>query len=189
MSGKSKMTADYEAFYQKYIAEKSFSSEEESSFMLGYYTHLITDVEFSRFVRDEERVSHMYGRIKNREDVWAKVKGLPESFDTVKLVFDKDFRTRDIVHFEQKYILDNPHSSYNTILRKTEQFPDYLDFLPPGAISRKIPIMAYEVKNVCDADFIVFTEEEYGKFVSDTAKLICDKLQLIFDEHNIKITS
>lgn len=177
MKSKSKMTADYESFYEKYIADKTFASEEERSFMLGYYAHLITDVEFTKYIRDEERVQHMYARIKTRTDIWSKVKDMPESFDTIKAAFDKDFRTRDIVHIEQKYILNNPGSSYNTILRKTESFPDYLDFLPHGAISRKIPIMAYEVKDVCDADFIVFTEEEYEKFVDKTSDLICTKLK------------
>lgn len=73
--------------------------------------------------------------------------------------------------------MDTPNSSYNTILRKTEHFLDYLNFLPPGAISRKIPIMAYEVKDIYDTDFIVFTKDEYQKFVDNTAELIYWKIK------------
>ncbi len=179
MTGKSKLTADFDGFFSKYIQDKSFSNEEEKSFFLGYYVHLITDVEFTKFIRKDERVRNMYARIKERADLWEVLKGKPETFDTVKSVFDKDFRTRDIIHFEQKYILNTPQSSYNTILRKTEKFPDCLDILPKGAITRKIPIMAYEVTSVCLADFIVFTEKEYEKFVDDTVNLIYEKIKRI----------
>lgn len=179
MTGKSKLTADFDGFFSKYIQGKSFSNEEEKSFFLGYYAHLITDVEFTKFIREEERVRKMYARIKERADLWELLKGKPESFDTVKSTFDKAFRTRDLIHFEQKYILENPQSTYNTILRKNVNFPDYIDILPKGAISRKIPIMAYEVTSVSPAEFIVFTEKEYEKFVCDTSKLIYEKIKRI----------
>ncbi|MBO5195810.1 MAG: hypothetical protein J6C03_01795, partial [Clostridia bacterium] len=86
---------------------------------------------------------------------------------------------RDLIHFEQKYILEKPKSLYNTILRKIENFPDYIDILPKDAIARKIPIMAYEVTSVCPAEFIVFTEEEYEKFVDQTVNLIYEKIKRI----------
>lgn len=179
MTGKSKLTADFDGFFSKYIQGKSFSNEEEKSFFLGYYAHLITDVEFTKFIREEERVRNMYARIKERADLWELLKGKPESFDTVKSTFDKAFRTRDLIHFEQKYILEKPKSLYNTILRKIENFPDYIDILPKDAIARKIPIMAYEVTSVCPAEFIVFTEEEYEKFVDQTVNLIYEKIKRI----------
>lgn len=46
MNGKSKLTVDYEGFFDEYIKDKEFDSNEHSSFLLGYYSHLITDIEF-----------------------------------------------------------------------------------------------------------------------------------------------
>ena len=60
MNGKSKLTADYEGFFEEYIREKEFLSDEHRAFLWGYYSHLITDVEMQRFVREEERVKNSF---------------------------------------------------------------------------------------------------------------------------------
>lgn len=64
MNGQSKLTVDYEGFYSRYIKDWSFISNEQYSFFMGYYSHLITDVEFQRFVRDEERVKNTLTELK-----------------------------------------------------------------------------------------------------------------------------
>lgn len=37
---------------------------EEYLFLMGYYSHLITDAEFQRFIRGEQRVASVWERIK-----------------------------------------------------------------------------------------------------------------------------
>ena len=63
MRGESKLTADYEGFFKEYIKGKGFLSNEHKAFLWGYYSHLVTDVEFQKFIRDE------IGRASCRERV------------------------------------------------------------------------------------------------------------------------
>lgn len=176
MNGKSKTTANYDEFYNQYIANKRFSSNHEKAFLLGYYAHLITDVEYTKFLRDEKRVKQMYERLRSDNKLKDKLIGKPETFDTIKICFGKEMVLKDIVRTEQKYLTKKPNSLYNTVLRKTTVFPDYLDFLPHGAIARKIPIMAKQISEICNACMLFFTEDEYMSFVDKTADLIYQKM-------------
>lgn len=45
-------------------------SKEELSFLLGYYSHLITDAELKRTISDEKRVA----------DCWKLIKAIPELY-------------------------------------------------------------------------------------------------------------
>ncbi len=173
MTGSSKQTADYEAFYREYISGHSFQSFEESSFLWGYYCHLVTDVLYQQFVRDPERVSSCYRRLMKNSSFSAQLSGFPETFDTLKTLFGKKRVFRDITILENNIVFDNPDCAYHQVLRKTSFFPDYLPFLPSGAIIRKIPHMTYAIeKRIPEDDLYFFTREEYRKFLlNTTAKL------------------
>jgi len=84
MNGKSKLTADYDGFYEKYIKQKEFHSFEHKAFLWGYYSHLVTDVEMQRFVRDEKRVKNSFTRVKQSDEMNRQIKGYPEDYDTLK---------------------------------------------------------------------------------------------------------
>ena len=53
MQGARKSTADCEAFFQAYIEGRrdEIKTEEEFSFLLGYYAHLLTDAAFQAMPR------------------------------------------------------------------------------------------------------------------------------------------
>lgn len=173
MNGKSKLTVDYEGFFDEYIKDKEFDSNEHISFLLGYYSHLVTDVEFQRFVRDEKRVKNIFGRVKSKENLYKEIRGYSEDFDTLKRVFGKHNIFYDIYVHEFNYLKDNPNSNYNTVLKRINDFPDYLDYLPKGAIIRKINIIKeyLDVKQQID-EFIFFSEHEFNEFVEETSSLI-----------------
>ena len=177
MTGKSKLTADYEGFYQKYIQDKSFSSEEEYAFFMGYYTHLITDVLFQSMVRDEKRVERCFERIKQNVEFYRKIKGYPQNYDTLKQVIGKDRSFYDIHVLEINYLKENPESAYNTVLRKIDTFPDYMDILPKGAIVRKIKVMASEPGEDTLEEFIFFDEKEYQNFILESSDFIYEIIQ------------
>jgi hypothetical protein len=173
MNGKSKLTADYEGFFDEYIKDKEFDSNEHISFLLGYYSHLVADVEFQKFVRDDKRVENIFSRVKSKENLYKEIRDCSENFDTLKRVFGKHNIFYDIYVQEINYLKDNPNSKYNTVLKRINDFPDYLDYLPKGAITRKINI----VKDCLDVmqerdEFIFFTEHEFKKFVEETSTLI-----------------
>lgn len=173
MNGQSKLTADYEGFYREYIKNQSFTSNEQYSFFLGYYSHLITDVEFQRFICDEKRVKNTFGRMKENDVLRKKIIGYPEDFDTIKKVFGKNNVFSDITVQEWSYLKLNPDSGYNTVLRNIEDFPDYLEFFPQGAIIRKIKIMAYEPKKeIPENEFVFFPKKEFEEFIHETSNMV-----------------
>lgn len=173
MNGKSKLTADYEGFFDEYIKDKEFNSDEHISFLLGYYSHLVTDVEFQKFVRDDKRVENIFSRVKSNENLYKEIRDYSEDFDTLKKVFGKHNIFYDIHVQEFNYLKDNPNSKYNTVLKRIKDFPDYLDYLPKGAITRKINIIKdyLDVKQQRD-EFIFFSEHEFKEFVEETSSLI-----------------
>ncbi|MGN0143099.1 MAG: zinc dependent phospholipase C family protein [Roseburia sp.] len=65
MAGERKKASDCDKFYTEYIINRrnEIETKEEMSFLLGYYTHLITDAEFQRYIRDEKRVAASWARI------------------------------------------------------------------------------------------------------------------------------
>lgn len=146
------------------------------SFFMGWYAHLITDVLFQAMVRDEKRVKNTFERIKKNIEMRGKIKGFPENFDTLKKVFGKDMIFHDITIHEINYLKRNPKSAYNTVLRNIENFPDYMDILPKGAIVRKIKIMAYEPEDETQEEFIFFELKEYQDFIEETSNCICEKM-------------
>ena len=173
MQGESKLTADYERFFKKYIEGKEFLSNEHKAFLWGYYSHLVTDVEFQKYVRDDERVKNIFLRIKQNEKMYEQIKGLQEDFDTLKKVFGRIRVGRDVAVQEMDYLLNNPKSRYITVLKAVQDFQNYIDYFPQGAIVRKIKIMTKEEASVYDMkDLIFFPQDEYSKFTKSTSDLI-----------------
>lgn len=173
MKGNSKLTADYERFFDEYIRKTEFTSDEHKAFLLGYYSHLITDVEFQKFVRKEERIRNIYVRLKRHEEMYRQIKDFPEDYDTLKKAFGKNNVAFDIVIHEINYLKENLNSRYNTIIKKVHEFPDYIDYLPDGAIVRKIGIMANEDMSIkSKQEYIFFTQDEFNEFAENTSDLI-----------------
>lgn len=171
MRGKSKLTADYDGFWALNVAGRTFASAEEYAFLCGYYAHLVTDVAFQQFSHSDAHVAAMFARVKAEPSLAAQVAGQPETFATLKAAFGRDRLFAGIVHYEAQYLADHPGASYLTILRQTTAFPDYLDFLPPGAIPRKIGIMAVLPEGTA-ADAIFFPPAEYARFLDQTSSAI-----------------
>lgn len=176
MSGEKKTAVDCERFYECQIAGRIFETEQERSFYLGYYAHLVTDAIFQRFIRDEHRVKAMMMRIHAQPEMAEKMHGLPQDFNGVKMAFGKRVRMRDIEQIEYEYLRDHPQSGYLTVLRMLKEFPDYPEYLPEGAIMRKIGIMAGLPETVTDADFVFFSREEYRGFLDKTAGTLLPRI-------------
>ena len=173
-----KSTVDCEKFYENYIKDRRFDNGEQYAFLWGYYSHLITDREYQiNFVRNEQRVKSSFERIKANKRLQAKIDGYPENLDTLKTVFGRSEIFGDIKHLEHAYLLSHPDSSYNTVLRNITDFSDYIDFLPQGAILRKIKIMAFEPPAENDnAPLVFFSQDEYSQFISNVVTLIFESI-------------
>ena len=180
MSSDKKVAADCERFFDEYIKKRAdkIRSDEEFSFLLGYYSHLVADAEFTRSIRDEERVAASWERIKNNEELAKRAQGMPETFDYVKKLINKDERMAEIYAIEAEYLESNRNSGYLTEILPLKEFPDYIDYLPHGAIVRKIGVMGYlPEKPEKEIEFICFSKDEYDKFINRAAKTIIEKIK------------
>lgn len=176
MRGESKLSADYTGFWSEYAADHAVASDEEYGFLCGYAAHLIADAAFQRFTRAPARTAAMLARIKATPAYAVQIADLPETYDVCKAVFGRKRMFADIAACEAQYLAEHPDSCYLTVLRPLADFPDYLDFLPPGAIVRKIGIMAV-LPSAAEEVNIFFTADEYAHFLADTADEICAFLQ------------
>jgi len=125
----------------------------------------LMDRAWQRWIRDEKRVADSFCRLKAVPEMAEKLQGLPETYDTLKQVFGRTPRIRDVERLEQLYVQQNPRCSYERILRKTTNFPDIPGFLP-NAVNRKITVMAPEVPDTpIETDFLFFAPEEYEQLM------------------------
>ena len=172
-SGK-KVAADCERFLDEYIVKRKdkIGSESELSFLLGYYAHLVADAEFQRYIRDEERVAASWQRIKNDSELAPKAVGMEENFDSAKILIGKKERMADISTIEAEYLEAHPDSGFLTEIVPLKDFPDYIDYLPHGAIVRKIGVMGQNPKEEASPHpFILMTREEYETFINNAVLL------------------
>lgn len=172
MSGKKKTFEDCEDFREKYLSEPGDPPRRD--FLLGYYSHLLTDVAFQNMLRDESRVKAAWKRVTASE-LAGKAAGMPESFDSLKKLIPKERREREFEYLEALYLADHPDSGYLTEILPLKSFPDYLDFLPPGAIARKVRLMTLPHPEPVGLVFI--SANDFDKFVADTTELVAGKLE------------
>ena len=175
MQGERKKASDCDAFCDEYILKRKdkIKSAEEYAFLLGYYSHLITDAAFQVMIRDEDRVREVWMRIKADEELSAAGTGMDETWDSVKRLIPKKDRISEIYAMEAEYLNNYPNSGYLTEIIPMKSFPDYIDYLPQGSIVRKICVMGY----LPDLDksinkFITMSKDEYANFVEDTIQLV-----------------
>ena len=184
MQSERKKASDCDAFYDEYILKRKdkIKSAEEYAFLLGYYSHLITDAAFQTMIRDEDRVRAVWMRIKADEELSVTGAGMDETWDSVKRLMPKKDRMREIYAMEAEYLNGHPSSGYLTEILPLKSFPDYIDYLPQGSIVRKIGVVGYlpEV-DMSMNKFIYMSQDEYAEFVENTIQLVVNQ----FAEKNL----
>ena len=175
MSNDRKIATDSERFYTEYIEKRKqkIKTEQEYSFLLGYYAHLIVDAEFQRYVRDPNRVAAAWSLIKEYPNLSKNAEGVAEDWDSVKRLINKAERMKDIYTIESEYLDKYSKSGYITEIIGLKSFPDYIDYLPKGAIVRKISVMGYFPKKEEGKNpFVAMTREEYSTFLDNATTLV-----------------
>ena len=180
MSSDRKTETDSDRFYHEYIEnrEDQIRDHKEKSFLLGYYAHLIVDAEFSKYMRDTDRIASVWKRIQEHPVLSQKAENLPQCWDSIKALISKKERTRDIHTIEAEYLETHPNSGYLTEFFRLTSFPDYIDYLPKGAIVRKIGVMKYlPQKDFEEISFIAITREEYLFWLDSVTEKIVEKMR------------
>lgn len=182
MSGDKKIGTDAERFLSEYVLKRfsEISSIEEYSFLLGYYSHLVADAEFQKMIRDPERVAEVWKRIDADPEVSARAQGMARTWDSVKIIVPKKERFREIYSIEGEYLRRNTSSGYYTEILTLKVFPDYIDYLPHGAIVRKIPKMTVSEELLQPIEkYISITKNEVEAFVAETVAIVTKKIEAI----------
>ena len=164
MQGQRKQASDCDAFYEEYIAKRKdrIGSSEEYAFLMGYYAHLITDAAFQKMIRDENRVKAVWKRIKENKNLREQSEGMEETWDNAKKLIPKRVWVGHIYSVEAEYLKGHPDSGYLTEILTLREFPDYIDYLPKGAIVRKIGVMGKLPEiNENLGEWIAITREEW----------------------------
>ena len=175
MEGARKKASDCDAFYEEYIAKRKdrIGSSEEYAFLMGYYAHLITDAAFQKMARDEERVKAVWNRIWENKDLQERSTGMEETWDNAKKLIPKRVWIRHIYALEAEYLNSHPNSGYLTEILTLKEFPDYIDYLPEGAIVRKIGVMGKLPEiNENLSEWIAISREEYEAYIAETIRMI-----------------
>lgn len=145
------------SFWDKYLTNsETGESTELFSFKIGYFVHLLTDIEWSKlFVQKKNEISYKEGLEMDASFIW-----------TIK----KDWYGLDYIYLEK-----NPQCIFNTLFKNINSVPDYLDYFPKGAFEEKVKYITefYLGENDETKDnFIYLTAKEMDNFVYSSTKVI-----------------
>jgi len=150
-----------ENFFDKHLKGRELENKEKS-FLVGYYTHLLTDIEWSK----------MHRRIKNQD------KKMKEEF-----IKDKSFIwtvKKDWYGLDYKYIKENDDCIFNRVYKHIKEIPDYLDYFPKDAfIKQKEAIVDYYTEKNEEhfsKEFKYLTEDMMNQFIEECSANILEIL-------------
>lgn len=168
MDGKSKLTTNFERFCKDYLVKAN--SKKELNFYIGYLGHLITDTEFQKFIRNDERVKTIFQRVED-EKLGHLIEDLPKTFDTLKSIFGKQRLFGELERLE----LDNINDDFWSRLVEVSEYQMPMKMFEPNSVGRKIPIMT-ELFGENNVTLLLFSRDEYQNFLDQTVKTIEDYL-------------
>ena len=105
---------------------------------------------------------------------------MDETWGNAKKLIPKRAWVGHIYSLEAEYLKARPDSGYLTEILPLKAFPDYIDYLPKGAIVRKIGVMGYlpEINESLD-EWIAISREEYEAYIQETIQTIVDRFSEI----------
>ncbi|MGM7702800.1 zinc dependent phospholipase C family protein [Pseudalkalibacillus sp. Hm43] len=157
-------------FLEQYLNKDQLEfTTAQLSFYLGYYVHLVTDVEWSALHQE-----------KKKEPVYRDILGTPEYTRKIK----SDWYGGDFV-----YLNENRDNIFTNAFQHIESFPDYLDLFPEHQITKQIKrITEFYLSDVGNFaldptyEFKYLTPEEVSRFVEETSEKLVHNLNATFDK-------
>ena len=151
--GETKRSIDAKGFKQSYVNRE----DEKHPFYLGYYYHLITDIEWGKmYERKKQDSVYSDGLVADPNFIW-----------TIK----KDWYGQDHLYLQR-----NPDCVFFSIFSKIDSFENiYFDFYPENAFIRQIKyITEYYLSRKEDPnrDFPFLSQSEMDDFVKSTIEVI-----------------
>lgn len=152
---------DSEDFRLKYLSDISLYTDIEKSFYLGYYIHLLCDVEWSVFLKKRLEGPLYKDNLKNDPNfIW---------------IIKEDWYGQDHL-----YLRDNKQSIFYKEFIKIKEFSNtYFNFYPSDAFTRQVNYISdfYQSFNEnLDRSFVYFSKEEMDTYVNNASELVADRL-------------
>lgn len=171
MQRKRKSLSDCQWFLDHYLSQRTILSKEEASFWWGYYAHLIVDAAFQHLICDDpQRTQAMWSRMSTDPVLRKEIDHISPSWKNAKQIIPFQCRKNDMDLFEKELLEKYPDSPFLTLLPFIDSFPDYVPFLPPGAISRKLKVMVKVPAPSSDMPFsgMLISKDEYFNYIDQS---------------------
>jgi len=146
-----------EDFYEKYIGNNFKEVDKDRlSFLIGYYTHLLTDIEWKRMGENQKNAPAFKEKLeRDSKFIW-----------TMK----EDWYGLDFL-----YLKENKNNIFTECFMHITEAQDYLDYFPKGAFTNRIEyIRNYYLSEDIDPnrDYVYLTKEEMDNFIEEASKNI-----------------
>lgn len=150
----SKGEIEAESFYDKYVSCMQFEEETDTfSFMLGYYTHLLSDIEWGKLYKRKKEEPHYKENLEKDPGFIWRIK-------------------EDWYGLDYEYLSQNEQSIFFSCFKNIIEVKDYLDYFPQGAFTNRfkyIREMYLENYKNPQREFIYLSKVEMDGFVEDAA--------------------
>lgn len=166
-------------FYSKYLKDSEIISPQgDRSFLLGYFTHLITDNLWNYYIMKPLKEKYLRELQNQPNFIWA-----------VK---------RDWYDLDKIYITEKKDSLFWTDFLEAEYNVDLLDFLPKEGIQRQLEFIKnfYQISKedyliISKKEFVYLKKKEMDSFIQNSTDVILKVLSQIIKkklEFNEKIS-
>lgn len=155
-----KSEIDSEAFYDKYLVDYRNLSRKKYSFYMGYYIHLLTDIEFTKQIGAPKSQKYAEELKKNKNFIW-----------TMK---------EDWYDIDHVYLRNHPDFHIFKVFSQINEFPnEYLEYYSQTAMIKQIKYITnfYQTfEGNLDRDYPYLAPEETEDFVHRACENIRYKL-------------
>ncbi|WP_202707225.1 zinc dependent phospholipase C family protein [Sporosalibacterium faouarense] len=161
-----------ELFYNKYIKDQlNIIDDRKFSFLIGYYTHLLTDIQWSKM-----------HRLKKENDLEYKQRFKSDT----SFIWEVK---RDWYGIDCEYIQSEKDNVFDKKFTSIQGVKDYIDYFPKGAFTSQIKYIQnfYRTKrDELNPTGRYLTTHEMNDFVRDTSNLINEKIWTRLSEYSLK---
>jgi len=153
---------------------REIEDRKEWSFLVGYYVHLMTDVEWVGMIEDTRKVNTDYDKLKTDKNFIWEIK-------------------KDWYDLDHKYFRDNPVNIFWTDFQYIKEFPNYLDYFSEDAIMSRMNYITEFYNNPSedlDREYKYLQMKDMNLFLNKTVRIITDELNsklAYFDDNLVSL--
>lgn len=149
-----------EEFYDAYLNQE-LDDKKQKSFYIGYYVHLLTDIEWGKMVDKKKTYDENYMKLEHdNKFIW-----------TIK---------EDWYDLDHLYFRDNPDNIFNNLFKNIKDFPNYLEYYTKDNIPKRIKYITdfyLQSSDNLDREYPYLKKEEMDTFIDESLEVIIDDIR------------